>query len=455
MDERTLKAPDARLLAWLDERATGMAADVVGLRRDLHRHAEPGWCEFRTAALVAERLRRLGWRVRSGAAAVAAEHRRAVPPDHELEVAWERARAEGAPTAELERLRGGLTGVVADWDTGRPGPCVAVRVDMDALNLLESEDRGHRPAAEGWASRHRGAMHACGHDGHTAMGLALAEILPAALGGPGRDPAIAGAPGGRVRLIFQPAEEGGRGARSMVAAGAVEGVDALICTHLGLGVPTGQVVAGAVEFLASVKWAVRFRGVPAHAGLEPERGRDALLAAASATLAVHALPRHSGGRTRVNVGVLHAGTAANIVPGVADMQVEVRSDVDAVQDELARRALAAIHGAAAMYGVEVEAHEAGAAAAVDSHPRGIALVQAAGAGAPGVRDVQSTRAFGASEDATYLMGRVHAQGGYATYALIGADTAAGHHHERFDFDEAALPTGVAVLARSVVTALCQ
>lgn len=194
-----------------------LAPQLSAWRRDFHHFAESGWVEFRTAAKVAEILDSLGYELAMGRDVVDAESRMGLPDDATLSREFARARAQGAPEKWLAPFEGGFTGIVATLNTGRPGPTLAFRVDMDALDLSEALDESHRPFRDGFASCNPGMMHACGHDGHTTIGLGLAQVLKqheAQLNG-------------TIKLIFQPAEEGTRGARAMVAAGALDGVTTL------------------------------------------------------------------------------------------------------------------------------------------------------------------------------------------------------------------------------------
>lgn len=133
---------------------------------------------------------------------------------------------------------------------------------MDALDLNEQHDDSHRPHRDHFASCNAGMMHACGHDGHTAIGLGLAHVLKQ----------YAAQLNGVIKLIFQPAEEGTRGARAMVAAGVVDDVDYFTAIHIGTGVPAGTVVCGGDNFMATTKFDVQFSGVAAHAGGKPRTG---------------------------------------------------------------------------------------------------------------------------------------------------------------------------------------
>ncbi|WP_312464795.1 amidohydrolase, partial [Pantoea endophytica] len=248
-------------------------------------------------------------------------------------------------------------------------------------------------------------------------------------------------------IIFQPAEEGVRGAKAMVAAGVVDDVDLFTAIHLGTGVPAGEIVCGSDSFLATTKLDVSFTGVGAHAGGKPEEGRNALLAAAQATLALHNLPQHSGGVARVNVGVLQAGTGRNVVPDCALMKVETRGVSNQVNDDIYQQALRVIGGAAAMYGVEYEVKLMGGARSCTPSPPWVAFIhQQAEALGIFTSVVDTKQQAAGSEDATYMLERVQQRGGQSSYVIFGCDLAAGHHNAKFDFDEAIMATAVQTLA---------
>lgn len=339
--------------------------------------------------------------------------------------------------ADVRRFAEGHTVVVAELVGDRPGPVTALRHDMDALPIDEPADGGHVPAAAGFASRRHGVMHACGHDGHVAIGLALAAALT------DRDFP------GRVRLIFQPAEEGVRGARPLVDAGVCDTVDALLAVHLGFGLPSGSCAAAATELHATTKTRVRFAGRSAHAAKAPEQGRNALLAAATAVLNLHALPRFADAVTRVNVGRLTAGTAANIVAAEAELSYETRSDHTDVAAELQRRAELVVESAARMHEVTSDSVRTGYATAAHSDARMAEAVTAAATGLDGMTDVRPVHPLGASDDASLLMDAVQRSGGVAGYAVVGSDSPGPPHAPTFDIDERVLPVAVRLLERLI------
>ena len=413
-----------------------LAAELTRWRRDFHRHPELGFCEFRTAAIVAATLEKLGWQVAVGAEVMRAEARMEVPPAAEIAAARAEALRDGADPAWVARLGDGLTGVVATLDTGRPGPTVAFRVDLDALPVLENTEAAHLPVRENFTSARPGRMHACGHDGHTAIGLGVASVLPA----------LAKTWRGKIKLIFQPAEEGCRGAKSMVAAGVLADVDHYFATHLGISLnETGAVACGTDHILATTKLDATFRGVAAHAGVDPHVGRNALLAAATATVQLHAIARHGAGASRINVGRLEGGTGRNIIADHAVLKLEVRGATTPICAWMAVEAERVLRAAATMHGVEITVENMGEAGNAPCDPAARAVVRRA-AEKSGASPIVEFSPLGGSEDATLMMDAVQARGGQATYLLVGTPLPAGHHHPRFDIDEAALPNAVALHA---------
>ena len=414
-----------------------LSDQLVAWRRDFHAHPELGFREYRTAARVCDVLSKIpGCKFRVGPEIMSAKALMGGPTKAEAAAARAEAIAAGANPAWVDRMGDGLTGVVADWDFG-PGPTLAFRVDMDALPVTESDAGSHAPVRGGFISQRHGRMHACGHDGHTSIGLGLASILAAR----------AAKWRGKLRIIFQPAEEGCCGAAAMVAGGAIDGVDYFVAGHLGTSAnETGLVSCGSSGFLATTKIDVTFRGVAAHAGIKPHEGRNALLAAATLTLQLHALTRHGAGDSRVNVGQLVAGSGRNVIADHAQLKLEVRGSNTEVNEFMTAEAHRVIAATAAMHNVEVTTEIVGAAQGATCDAQLKAIVRAAAESLPQTKRIVDSLEMAGSEDATFFMNTVQARGGQATYALIGSALTAGHHHPLFDFDEAALLHGVELYA---------
>ncbi|MFD2628476.1 amidohydrolase [Oceanobacillus kapialis] len=409
---------------------------LVDWRRDFHQYPETGFLEMRTASIVASILDGLGYHLQMGKEVMSEQDCMGKPSEEETSSHYEWAKENGANSEFLSHFSEGYTGIVATLDSGKEGPVIAYRVDMDALDILESDALEHFPQKEGFASKITGKMHACGHDSHTAMGLGLATLLAenkAELKG-------------KVKLIFQPAEEGTRGAKSMVAANVVNDVDYFIAIHIGVGVPHKQFVAANSGFLATSKLDISFRGTASHAGGKPEEGRNALSAAATSVLSLHGIPRHSHGATRVNVGQLEAGSGRNIIADRAKMKIETRGETSSINDYVKGQVESIISGAATMYQVDYNIETVGEGLSCKcSLDLAEVLHQCATSSSEFEKSVLEDNTPAGSEDATYFMEAVQKNGGQATYCVFGTELAAGHHNERFDINEESLLPAVKVL----------
>lgn len=409
-----------------------LADELVAWRRDIHKHAEPGWTEFRTTGEIISHLQRLNWNTIYGEELHDADSRLGVPSARVLAAERERAVEQGADPELVEAMGDGFTGVLGVFETGRPGPVVCFRFDIDSNDLNENRESEHRPYAEDFASVNSGAMHGCGHDGHTAMGMGLAACIAA---NPGEF-------SGTIKIIFQPAEEGVRGAHSIVAAGWFDDVDLFIATHLDASEERGAIITGADRYLATTKFDVAFSGVGAHSGGDPEKGRNALLAAATATLNLHAISRHSEGASRINVGTLEAGEGRNVVPRSAFLRVETRGESSEINTHMYESAKRIAAGAAEMQQVDHSLSVVGYAERELPSPELLPFVRKCFEGTEGVVSIRDSDGGNGSEDATAMMRRVKENGGLATYIQIGMSTSWGHHTERFDVDEDMLMVGV-------------
>lgn len=408
---------------------------TISRRRDLHKYAESGWTEFRTASIIIKTLQELGYNVLCGGDALDEKNMMGVPEPEVLHSHMERAISQGADPALVNKMAGGKTAVVGIMKFAKPGPVVALRFDIDCNDVEESMSPDHVPYREGFASVNSGCMHACGHDCHTAVGLGVAEIFAR----------LKDELAGTVKLVFQPAEEGTRGAKSIVARGIVDDVDYMLGAHV-LQQPVGYISYNASGFLATTKLDVVFEGVPAHAGASPEHGKNALLAAATAALNIHAISRHSDGISRVNVGVLRAGTGRNVIPAKAVMQIETRGETSKINEFVLQSVQRILAGAAKMYDVKVATKEAGGAAGASNSPELARRLHQIGERLGIFNEVGETYAANGSEDFSYYMERLQQRGKQAAYLIYGGHTAAVNHNSRFDVEEACLVKAMQLLA---------
>lgn len=415
--------------------------DTVKTRRDIHKYAERGWLETRTACLIATQLEELGYEVLAGEEIMKKEDRMGLPPETVLHLNYRRAQKEGANPKYLEKVKNGMTGVAGVYRNG-DGPTIALRFDIDALGLIEETSSNHLPFQEGFSSCHIGAMHACGHDGHTSIGLTTARIIMD----------IKEHIHGTLKLIFQPAEEGVRGAKCIAESGFLDDVDYIIAAHI---MPQEgkkyDLYLGMNDSFATTKLDVTFHGISTHAAESPQFGKNALLSAANCILNLHSIPRNSDGCTRVNVGTVHAGTGRNVVPETAKLEIEVRGVTSELNRYMEIYARDIIKGSALMHDTVVEIEEMGKAYALncdkelmdkirlicEEHMPDLILSK---------RDLSP---LGGSDDFSYLMTRVQAHGGQATYMKLLTPIVSSPHNDSFDFNEKVLMKGPRVFASIV------
>ncbi len=395
----SISYPD-NLKAEIDERVP----DLVAMRRDLHEHPELAFEEVRTAGIVAQRLRALGLDVQTGI----------------------------AKTGVVGLLRG-------EASSEGVAKTIAIRADMDALPIYELADVDFR-------SQEDGKMHACGHDGHTSILLTVADILAR----------HRGELKGNVKFIFQPAEERIGGAKPMVKAGAMEGVDAVIGLHLISNYKLGRVGVRAGTTYASanmIELTVKGRG--GH-GAMPHEAVDPIIIS---TYIIQALQSLISRETSpfdpavITIGMINAGTAFNIIPEQAVLGGTMRAFSKAHQEYLLRRIREVAEGIATAMGgsCDVSIHD-------DSCPPCIndtamtELVRRAAIATVGEQEVDSSEAVmtPSSDDMAFFLNTAP-----GCYFIVGASNRDEkqiypHHHPRFNIEEDALPVGVEVLTRAAV-----
>ena len=305
--------------------------------------------------------------------------------------------------------------------------------------MTESTEQDHIPQSEGFESTRPGLMHACGHDAHMSTGLALAHWVA-----DHKDELK-----GRIKFLFQPAEEGVRGAAAMAASGIVDDADFFLGAHIAMMCKSGEISVNPYGFLCTTKMDVTYTGRPAHAGVEPNAGRNAMAAACNAFVQLLGIARHGSGMTRINVGQLNAGEGRNVIPSHAVMKMEVRGETGEINQYMYDSAVQIIKGCALSQGCEYTIEKMGEAVDLTNDQALVDVLTQAGNAVEGMNVRKDPMNFGGSEDATILARRVQAHGGKAAFFVLGADRPSGHHTARFDIDEKALDKGLAVWANAV------
>ena len=396
--------------------------EMIQDRRRLHRRPELGWTEFETTALIVKRLRRLGFQVLLGTHYLNPKFIMG-RDESAVEQAMQRALENGVDEAFLNETER-YTGCVGIYNTGRPGPVTAFRFDIDALPIEETDAADHEANLAGYRSERKGLMHACGHDGHTAVGLAMAHWISDR-----RDNLC-----GTIKLIFQPAEEGTRGALPIAESGILDDVDFMIGSHIGNCCCLGG-------SLATTKLDVNFTGLAAHAGLAPEKGRNALFAACNAATTLAGIPRNSQGSTRISVEKLVAGESRNVIPVHAYMQVEVRGETEEVNDYMTENVKRISTNIAKAYDVKCDCQIVGRATTLLSTQKACAVLEKVAKNLDGVSSVRNIDKVAGSEDCTWLIRKVVKHGGEGAMFLFGCNHN-GHHRSDFSIqDRESLPIG--------------
>lgn len=401
---------------------------LISIRRKLHQMPEEGWSEFTTTAFLVQTLRGYGYKVLLG--------RAIINPDACLgrsqkvvQAGIERARKNGVSEDLLKEMQE-LTGCVAVLDTGRPGPTFACRFDIDCVPVQESSDTNHLPNKEGFASRNPGFMHACGHDAHMSMGLAVAHWIM------DNKEKLSG----KIKIVFQPAEEGVRGAAGVAASGILDDVDYFLSSHVAMLAKSGELATNLYGFLCTTKYDVTFHGRASHAGLCPQEGRNALAAAANATVQMLGISRHGGGMTRVNIGQLMAGEGRNVIPSKAVMKLEVRGETMEINNYMCEQVNNICEGISKSFGVTYDIAKMGEAVDLHSDRELTDLLNMSGKEV-GLKVLDKPLNFGGSEDATILARRVQSHGGKAAFFVWGSDRPSGHHSALFDINEKDMDKG--------------
>ncbi len=375
--------------------------EMIEIRRTIHARPELAYEEHETASLVADRLERWGWTVHRGLAG---------------------------------------TGVVGTLTSGNGGRRIGVRTDMDALPVQETSGKP-------WSSTVFGKMHACGHDGHTAMLLAAARHLAATR-----------AFDGTVHVVFQPAEEGGGGARRMIEEGFFDlfPCDAMFAMHNVPGLPEGRFAIVAGPAMASADTCIiRVRGKGSHAAM-PQCGVDTVVATASIVTALQTIVSRNVApldMAVVTVGAMRAGEAPNVIPEEGELRLSVRAYTPQVRDFLERRIADVAKAQAGVFGAAADVDYQRRYPVVINDPVQAALcrdVVRAWCGEAGL--IADPKPVPGSDDFAFFLERVP-----GCYLFMGNGEGTWGdcmlHNPGYDFNDRVLSTGASLWVKLVETAL--
>lgn len=378
--------------------AQAMRDELIARRRDFHLHPELAFEEVRTAGIVTETLKNLGLEVQTGV---------------------------------------GKTGVVALLDGDTDGPTVLVRADMDALPVLEANQTEYNSTVAG-------KMHACGHDGHTSIGLGVAKLFANH-----RDQIK-----GRIKFVFQPAEEVAAGAQAMIKDGVLENPrpDVSLGLHVWNSLPLGTLgVADGPTMAGSSIFTVKITGRGGH-GAQPQMTLDPVVCAAHLITAFQTIVSRNvdpADTAVISVTTVKAGDAHNVIPEVAHLTGTMRAFKTQVRDLVTARMHDIAAGIAQAMGCQIELEVKHLTIPLVNHPEVGAKLRPVFAQMVGADKLDLNARTMGGEDMAYLMDDVPGMFFFVGSANSERGLDFGHHHPRFDFDEEALPLGVALLAAAV------
>jgi amidohydrolase len=369
------------------------------LRRDFHRHPELGLEEFRTAEAVTRELRQLGLEVSTGV---------------------------------------GGTGVVGRLKGAVPGPVLLLRFDMDALPIQEET------GAE-YASQTPGVMHACGHDGHTSIGLTVARLLRNHAEGIS----------GTIVFVFQPAEETFEGARGMIRDGLLENPrpDRALALHLWNSRPVGWLgIAPGPTMAASDSFSLRVIGKGGH-GAAPHRGIDPILVAAQVITTAQSIVSRNVPPLEsavLSFGKIHGGEVFNVIPEEVSLTGTIRTYQPSIREHVLARFREVVQHVGKGLGAEIELNTQTLSPAVVNDPGATAQVQSVARRVLPESELDNDARTMGSEDMAFILDQIPGCYFFVGSANPEAGLDADHHHARFDFDEQVMPRAAALMAAAAV-----
>ncbi|MBC8213858.1 MAG: amidohydrolase [Candidatus Marinimicrobia bacterium] len=371
-----------------------IAESIISTRRDVHKHPELGFQEFRTAKLIATRLRELGIEIQT---------------------------------------KVGKTGVVATIQGIESGQTIALRADMDALPIQENSDINYKSVNDG-------VMHACGHDGHIAMLLGVAEVL--------KTKSIRGT----VKLIFQPAEEGEGGAKFMIEDGCLDGVDEIYGVHLWnyqkfgtIGIKSGPVMAAADGFKIDIK------GIGGH-GATPQGTVDAIVVTSHLITALQTIVSRNTDpleNTVITVGKIEGGSNFNVISDSVHLEGTARAYTEENRIMIKQRMKEIIDGTAKAFGAEILFEYKDGYPPTINHPEPTETMRSASEKIVGENVGKPFLSMG-GEDFSYYAQKIP-----ASYGFIGSTPKhlkpedIQHHSSHFNFEEDAMLIGASLLLQII------
>ncbi len=370
-------------------------SDMIELRRDLHRHPELSFQEHRTAKIIAERLQSTG--------------------------------------VDSIQTGVGKTGVVATVQGSKPGKTLLIRADIDALPILEDAEVEYK-------SQTNGVMHACGHDGHVSIALAVASMLAEK-----RDQIA-----GTVKFAFQPAEEIVSGAKGMIDDGVMQGVDACIGLHLGNDLPVGLVAMNSGATMANVdNIEITVKGRGGH-GSQPEKAIDSIAAAAYLVTTIQTIVSRDispSDPAVITFGTINGGFVSNVIAPEVKLTGTVRSYSGEVRDLMIRRIEEIANGVASTMRCEVKFDITYSCPAVVNDEGMSAFVRQSALSIFDEDKVLPLRPIMGSDDMALFL-----KAAPGCYFVVGSGSSDRptypHHHPKFDIEESSLAIGAKLMART-------
>lgn len=315
-------------------------------------------------------------------------------------------------------IESGLTGALA---VVGEAPYIFIRADIDGLPVVESDDEVHAPSKNGFRAAKN--MHACGHDGHITLGLALLEYFS--------EHNIS------AKILFQPAEEVVLGACNLDLDFILNDCTSALGFHIGLGQPSGTIGVGSTNFMAAQKTELTFTGRSAHACNSPQNGASAFNMAVAFYNLFSEITNDSRGRKVFNIGKIEGGEADNVVMKNCKLCIDMRSNETYLLDEMIKNLEDVAKGVATARGGSYKINFLGRAESYTEND--LELVDEISKALEN-KNIKNTKLpnFGASEDVTTYINYVKENGGKGIHLLLGADLTAPHHSDIFDYDDAEL-----------------